>query len=254
MNHSTHLRSGGGRYYNWSEVPLSLSSVTILSHHKMSPQFYFPFTFGTKYPKRQLYFLSCQLSKGEAAEMTWDGISVIPSFLHFVNLTYISNIKSNPWQVYCNSEKRKPYELMSLSFAFFGEIITDCFELAAVGMKMVADVEEFTGVNESCIRLAVSQRKDEINYKLQESCRLQVCQHRKVHEWSSPPTMNLSLYLVYYYAVCVSCVLDRRWFTISEIYYISDKCSLQMWICAALTKWQRLSASSVVRTASHILG
>lgn len=77
-------------------------------------------------------------------------------------------------------------------------------------MKMVADVEEFTGVNESCIKLAVSQKKDEINYKLQESCRLQVCRQRKVHEWSSPPIMKLSLYLVYYYAKCVSYVLDRR--------------------------------------------
>lgn len=71
---------------------------------------------------------------------------------------------------------------MSLSFAFFGEVIGDCFELAAVGMKMVADAEKFTGVNESCMRLAVSQRKKEIDYKLQESCRLQVCQKRKVHE------------------------------------------------------------------------
>lgn len=52
--------------------------------------------------------------------------------------------------------------------------------LLAVGMKMVAAVSKFSGVNEGCLKLAISQKKDEIEYKLQKSGCSQICQKRKV--------------------------------------------------------------------------
>jgi hypothetical protein len=52
--------------------------------------------------------------------------------------------------------------------------------LFAVGMKMVADMEQFSGVNDAVLKQAVSAKKMEIESKLREASRLQLCQVKKV--------------------------------------------------------------------------
>ena len=52
--------------------------------------------------------------------------------------------------------------------------------LFALGMKMVADMEQFSGVNDAVLKQAVYAKKVEIDSKLREASRLQLCQVKKV--------------------------------------------------------------------------
>lgn len=50
----------------------------------------------------------------------------------------------------------------------------------AVGMKMVADLKQFSGVNQSILKQTILVKKAEIETKLRETSRLQMCQTKKV--------------------------------------------------------------------------
>lgn len=47
-------------------------------------------------------------------------------------------------------------------------------------MRMVADLQQFSGVNESVLRQAVTMKRNDIENKLKDTLRLQVCQVKKV--------------------------------------------------------------------------
>lgn len=51
---------------------------------------------------------------------------------------------------------------------------------------MVADMEQFSGVNDAVLKHGVSSKKMEIESKLRESSRLQLCQMKKVRGYFSP--------------------------------------------------------------------
>lgn len=59
------------------------------------------------------------------------------------------------------------------------------FVALAVGMKMVADMEKFIGVNQVILKQALSQKKDTIERKLESSRLSQSCQAKKVRRNSS---------------------------------------------------------------------
>ena len=47
-------------------------------------------------------------------------------------------------------------------------------------MKMVADLKQFSGVNQSILKQTILAKKMEIEAKLRDTSRLQVCQVKKV--------------------------------------------------------------------------
>ncbi|XP_024391527.1 uncharacterized protein [Physcomitrium patens] len=53
--------------------------------------------------------------------------------------------------------------------------------LSPMGMRMVADLQQFSGVNESVLRQAVTMKRNDIENKLKDTLRLQVCQVKKIH-------------------------------------------------------------------------
>ncbi|KAG0631963.1 hypothetical protein M758_1G294200 [Ceratodon purpureus] len=53
--------------------------------------------------------------------------------------------------------------------------------LSPMGMRMVADMEQFSGVNDAVLKQAVTLKKMEIESKLRETSRRQLCQMKKIH-------------------------------------------------------------------------